>query len=76
MVTTTMAAKRTRMSNSKEKGFYRLLNGESDLIEDSLSSCSDRVYEVERLVEKKRVKVSHGGILSGPQLAASFYFRV
>ena len=55
----------TRQSNSKESGYYRRLNGsfaeedyEETCMEDSVVIDKQDVYEVERLVEKRVIKVS------------------
>lgn len=53
----------TRRTNKKDDGFYRILNGEVNIEpEEVVNNClmlgEDDVYEVERLVERKVVRVS------------------
>ena len=55
-------ATRTRAGNKKESGFYKILSGEVDMIEEEyqsnkISLTSKGVYEVERLIEKRNIKV-------------------
>ena len=68
----------TRLSNRKEKGFCRRLNGdfaaeedyEETYTEDSdLVIGEEDVYEVEKLVEKRVIKVSHGSPCQVPALS-------
>ena len=56
----------TRLSNSKDTGFYRRLNGDFATEDDyegtytgdnNLVIGEEDVYEVERLIEKRRIKV-------------------
>ena len=55
-------ATRTRAGNKKESGFYKILSCEVDMIEEEyqsnkISLTSKGVYEVERLIEKRKIKV-------------------
>lgn len=62
-----VAKKCTRASNNKVNGYYRALN-EGSIEEDDREMYIDNevfevgvdeCYEVERLIEKRKIKVSH-----------------
>ena len=72
---------KTQASNRKQTGLYRRLIGDNQeknecIDEDILVVAEDNVYEVERLIEVKVVKVSYPPVgPSGEQLCRkSFYF--
>ena len=65
MVTSKLMDMATRLSNRKEKGYYRRLNGdfaeddygETCIGDNDLVIGEEDVYEVERLIEKRVIKV-------------------